>query len=55
VSGVLGRRRAAGGEHRHLKVLHVTVPPPKPKPDISTHRLPGDPQTFGYLNHRHPA
>ena len=27
VPGVLGRRRAAGGEHRLLEVLHVTVPP----------------------------
>jgi hypothetical protein len=30
VLGVLGRRRAAGGEHRLLEVLHVTVPPPRP-------------------------
>jgi hypothetical protein len=55
VLGVLGRRRPAGGEHRHLKVLHVTVPPPKPNPDIGTHRLPGHPETFGYLGHRHPG
>jgi hypothetical protein len=34
--GVLGRRRAAGGEHRLLEVLHVTVPPPRPIPDIGT-------------------
>ena len=36
VLGVLGRRRAAGGEHRLLEVLDVTVPPPKPIPDIGT-------------------
>ncbi len=36
VLGVLGRRRAAGGEHRLLEVLHVTVPPPRPIPDIGT-------------------
>jgi hypothetical protein len=36
VLGVLRRRRAAGGEHRLLEVLHVTVPPPKPIPDIGT-------------------
>jgi hypothetical protein len=34
--GAPGRRRAAGGEHRFLEVLHVTVPPPKPNPDIGT-------------------
>jgi hypothetical protein len=28
VLGVLGRRRAAGGEHRLVEVLHVTVPQP---------------------------
>jgi hypothetical protein len=36
VLGVLGRRRAAAGEHRLLEVLHVTVPPPRPIPDIGT-------------------
>jgi len=36
VLGVLGRRRAAGGEHRLLEVLHVTVPPRRPIPDIGT-------------------
>jgi hypothetical protein len=34
--GVLGRRLAAGGEHRLLEVLHVTVPPPIPIPDTGT-------------------
>jgi hypothetical protein len=36
VPGVLGRRLAAGGEHRLLEVLHMTVPPPRPIPDIGT-------------------
>jgi hypothetical protein len=39
VLGVLGRRRAAGGEHRLLEVLHVTVPPPKPIPSAGSVRL----------------
>jgi hypothetical protein len=39
VLGVLGRRRAAGGEHRFLEVLHVSVPPPKPIPSAGSVRL----------------
>jgi hypothetical protein len=36
VSACSAWRRAAGGEHRLLEVLHVTVPPPRPIPDIGT-------------------